>query len=670
MKEGSKMPSNDSLFDVYLYENGQLLDNLEALLLSCEKNGAFCADSIADIFRILHTIKGSSAMMNFDNITGLSHALEDLFGYLREHSVRKVDHRKISDFVFASLDAIKAEFGKLQNGCAADGDFAKLTGKIKAFFKVLVERKEEAIAEETAAQDFICDLKEADEAQNCYKAHIFFENECQMENIRALGIIKSIEKHCSRITTGPKDLLNDKSCEHIAEKGFVIYMMSDETADMLISKIREAFFIRSLEFEQISEAQAKSDIFAQESKQVNREESSNAAASINLKQNYMSVNLNKLDHLMDIVGELVITESTVTKNPEVLKLNIENFEKATRQLRKLTSELQDVVMSIRMVPVSATFHKMERIVRDMSNKENKKVKLVIIGENTELDKNMVDSLSDPLMHIVRNAMDHGIESCDQRTQAGKDPVGQITLEAYNAGSDVIINITDDGRGLDRSALIKTGISKGLIKKDSSEVSDKEAYSLIFAAGFSTKDTVTEYSGRGVGMDVAKKNIEKLGGYLSVDSTFGQGTAVHIRIPLTLAIINGMQVSVGPRMFILPLLSIKETFKPNKRDIAADPDGNEMICMRGSCYPIIRLHKIFGLKTDVTDFEDGIMLLLETQTRTYCLFVDRLVDEQQTVVKPLPVYISSVLGANKSIGGCTILGDGSVSLILDINGLIN
>jgi two-component system chemotaxis sensor kinase CheA len=657
------------MLDVYLYENGQLLDDLESLLLVCEKNGEFDAECIGDIFRILHTVKGSSAMMSFDNIAALSHVMEDLFGYLREHSARKADHRKISDFVFASLDAIKAEYAKLQSGADADGDFSKLTAKVKAFYDVLTNRKAEPAQEDAQLNDVVCGLKEATGEQHCYKAQVHFEKECKMENIRALGIVKSIEKLCTDISTDPKDLLEEHSTVQIVENGFTLYMMSDEPADTLVSKIREAFFIRNLEFEEISAPQAgfaaRDDI-----PEPGKDQNNVVKATLSGKQNFMSVNLSKLDYLMDIVGELVITESTVTKNPEVLKLNLDSFEKATRQLRKLTDELQDIVMSIRMVPVSGTFHKMERIVRDMSSKEGKQARLNIIGEETELDKNVLDNLSDPLMHIVRNAMDHGIETDAQRSAAGKDPMGQITLEAYNSGSDVIITVSDDGRGLDKNALIKKGISKGLIKKDASEVTDKEAFALVFMPGFSTKDTVTEYSGRGVGMDVAKKNIERLGGAVSVDSVLGQGTTVKIRIPLTLAIIDGMLVSVGSRVFILPLLSIKESFKPSKRDIIKDPDGNEMIHTRGNCYPIIRLHKIFDIETDITDFEDGIMMLLETQTRSYCVFVDSLLDEQQTVVKPLPVYISNILGAHKSISGCTILGDGRVSLILDINGLIS
>lgn len=668
------MSNSDSILDVYLYENGQLLDDLEALLLVCEKEGMFSSEHIADIFRILHTIKGSSAMMNFDNITGLSHALEDLFGYLREQTARPEHHRKISDLVFTSMDAIKAEFEKIQESGLPDGDLTGITKEVRAFYQVLISSKEKpAAAEPDKPKPKLPSFENTVNAKHCYNAHIKFQKDSKMENIRALGIVKSLENLCTAIETNPKDLLGDHSDDEITANGFDLFMMSDQPASVIAGKIKEAFFIKNLDFEEITEEPDPPQPEPEEEQKAPEKKAPahpSGETTHSIKQNYMSVNLQKLDTLMDIVGEIVITESTVTKNPEVLKLNLDSFDKASRQLRKLTDELQDIVMSIRMVPVSATFHKMERIVRDMSNRIGKQAELVIIGEDTELDKNVLDNLSDPLMHIVRNSMDHGLETTEEREKTGKDPTGRITLEAHNSGSDVLITISDDGRGLNKDALIQKGIKKGLIKKPASEVTDKEAYALIFAPGFSTKEQVTEYSGRGVGMDVALRNIEKLGGALNVDSTPGHGMSVQIRIPLTLAIIEGMLVGVGDSVFILPLLSIRESFKPKKRDIAKDPDGNEMITMRGNCYPIARLHKLFNLDTEVTDFEDGILVILETQSQTYCLFVDRLIGEQQTVVKPLPVYISKILGSTKSIAGCTILGDGSVSLILDINGLMS
>ncbi|MDD5016671.1 MAG: chemotaxis protein CheA [Eubacteriales bacterium] len=663
------------MLDVYIFENIQLLEKLESLLLIYEKNESFSTEQIADIFRILHTIKGSSAMMNFDNVANISHALEDLFDFLRAHETRKEDYHKIIDLSITTLDIIKTEMSKIQNGGLPDTDVAGVIDQIKEFYDVLTNRKIPAATQQPCEtvetqEDFFDGLLNGAENEGYYyKAHVSFQNDCKMENIRALGIVKSLENICSKILTEPNDLLADNSEDEIVENGLTLYMASETSEDDIVKKIQETFFIKKLAFKRLD----ASDIAKLSALKCNKDakranDAAKAADTANtVKQNFMSVNLNKLDLLMDIVGEIVITESTVTKNPEITKLHLDSFEKASRQLHKLTDELQDIVMSIRMIPVSATFHKMERIVRDMSAKINKQAILEIIGEETELDKNVLDHLSDPLMHIIRNAMDHGLETADERIGKNKNPVGRIVLEARNTGGDVLIIISDDGHGLNKDELIDIGIKKGLIKKPKAEVTDKEAYSLIFAPGFSTKKQVTEFSGRGVGMDVALKNIEKMGGGVSVSSTPDQGMSVQIRIPLTLAIIDGMQVSVGRTSYIIPLLTIKESFKPVKKDIFRDTSGNEMIHTRGNVYPIIRLHELFRTETQVTDFEDGILMIVEAETQTYCLFVDNLVGEQQTVVKPMPAYIKN-MGNIKSIAGCTILGDGNISLIIDINGL--
>ncbi len=669
--------ANDSLLDVYLFENMQLLDKLESVLLECEKKSGFSTEDIADIFRILHTVKGSSAMMNFDSIAGLSHALEDLFDFLRGHSSRREDHQKISDLVFTSLDIIKAEISKIQMGGLPDGDVSGIIKKVRDFHEVLTGRKPEPSASAASPSDAVpTGGTVLTGEEKGYKAHVLFQKECKMENIRALGLVKSIESMCASIVTVPEDLLGEHSDDEIISNGLVVYILSSESQESLTKKIRETFFIQNFSIDELN-AEESAGIFGAKPDEAQPNETETETAAVlktpetsgTAKQSYLSVNLAKLDMLMDIVGEIVITEATVTKNPKVLDLHLESFDKSSRQLHKLTEELQDIVMSIRMVPVSATFHKMERIVRDMSNKFGKKAQLEIIGEDTELDKNVLDNLSDPLMHLIRNCMDHGLESAEDRKQLGKAPVGTIRLEARNSGSDVLITVSDDGHGLNKDALIEKGIAKGLIKKPKAEVSDKEAYGLIFAPGFSTKEQVTEFSGRGVGMDVVMRNIEKIGGSLSVDSTPGQGMSVVMQIPLTLAIIDGMQVSVGGSSYIIPLLSIRESFKPKKGDCFADPSGREMIYIRGNCYPVIRLHEAFNIDTDITEFEQGILMTLETQSQTYCLFVDELVGEQKTVVKPIPVYITRALKGTKCLSGCTILGDGSICLILDINGLL-
>ena len=326
-------------------------------------------------------------------------------------------------------------------------------------------------------------------------------------------------------------------------------------------------------------------------------------------------------------------------------------------------------MSIRMVPVSSAFHKMQRIVRDMSKKIGKETDLVIIGEETEVDKNVLDNLSDPLMHLIRNAMDHGLETPEERVSKGKSERGEIILEARNSGGDVIVKVSDNGRGLNSEKIIEKAIQKGLTNKNPADISDKEAFALILTPGFSTKEEVTEFSGRGVGMDVVRSNINSIGGSVSVESEEGKGTSITMHIPLTLAILDGMKVMVDDSMYIIPIQTIRESLEPRQCRIICDPDGNEMIMIRGNCFPVIRLHNVFGNEPSERDLNDGIMVLVESDERTACLFADKLLGEQQAVVKPMPNFIIRELGRMKGIAGCSILGDGSIARVLDVSSLI-
>ncbi|HWR19961.1 MAG TPA: chemotaxis protein CheA [Clostridia bacterium] len=711
------MSQNDSLLDVYVYENLQLIEQLEGILLAAEKSDRFNAEQVGAIFRILHTIKGSSGMMNYDALMHVSHAVEDLFSLFRENPERPYDHQYVFDLVFAAQDFIRGEIELLQDGTTPAGNADELIKKITDYHKSLLNgetvvnlksaKKKKTEAAATPKTEAKAEVKteakpeakpEAGNGAVSYRALLYFDTGCKMENVRAFGVIKSIDSICTNIKTIPEDVLKEQSEDWIIENGFTFFFESTASKEDIKKKILSNFFIKSLDFSELTAADAApvpepeqvapeasslkkavnapSPVVVKQptAKPVVMQEAEAAAKSaadaqvVQQKQNYMSVKLDKLDKLMNLVGELVITETTVTKNPVVMNLHLDSFDKASRQLRKLTDELQDTVMSIRMIPISATFHRLERIVRDMCRKTGKQADLVIIGEDTEMDKSVIDNLGDPLMHLIRNSMDHGIETPEERVKLGKPPAGKIIVEARNTGGDVIISVSDDGAGLDRDILVKKGIDRGLIKKPEAEVTDKEAYQLIFAAGFSTNESVTEFSGRGVGMDVAMRSIEKMGGSINVDSTPQKGMSVQMRIPLTLAIIAGMQVGVAGRVFIVPLLSIQKSFKPKAGEAFSDPDGHEMILVRGKCYPIVRLYELFKIEGSRTNLEDGILVLIDADEQSCCLFVDELIGEQQTVIKPLPPYIARYRNWTTGIAGCTILGDGGVSLIVDINGL--
>lgn len=663
------MSQSDSLLEVYIFENLQLLDQLETHMLTAEKADRFSEVQVDAIFRILHTVKGSSGMMSFDGLAHLSHAMEDLFSFIRDNKEKHYDHRKVCDLVFSAQDFLKNEIERLQDGILPDKDPKELLDKIAHYHKELKNGSagEPVGMDAPALAASMPAVPDAGSGEKRYEVNVRFEKGCKMENVRAFGIIKSIEPYCSSIVTVPADVLRDGSEDYIIEHGFSMTIVSASTRELLEEKISGNFFIASFSLKELIEKPEA----VQAARPADTEANGQTAEQMNAhqKQNYMSVRLEKLDKLMDLVGEIVIAQTTVTKNPQVANLRIETFEKASHQLQKLTDELQDTVMSIRMIPISATFHRLERILRDICKKTDKKAELFISGEDTEMDKSVIDNLGDPLMHIIRNAIDHGIEEPSVRLQKGKPETGRITVEARNNGGEVLVVVSDDGQGLDREKILKKGVEVGLVKKPESEMTDKEVYSLIFAPGFSTNQVVTEFSGRGVGMDVVQRNVEKMGGSISVDSVPGHGMSVQFRIPLTLAIITGMQVSVGGSVFILPLLSITKSFKPAPGEMFKDPDGNEMILIRGKCYPIVRLHSIFGIEGAQTELHDGILVMLEGDGRSYCLFVDALIGEQQTVIKPLPPYITRSLGWQHGISGCTILGDGSVSLILDVTGLL-
>ena len=387
-----------------------------------------------------------------------------------------------------------------------------------------------------------------------------------------------------------------------------------------------------------------------------------------VKESLISVNLSKLNQLMDVVGEIVITESMVTASPDLRGLKLDNFTKSARQLRKLTDELQDVSMSLRMVPVLATFQKMQRIVRDMGKKLGKRARLTLIGENTEVDKTIVDSIGDPLMHIVRNSMDHGIEDTEEeRIAAGKDPEGEIILSASHTGGEVIIQVKDDGQGVNYDKVLKKAIEKGLASPDT-EYSKKEIINFLLAPGFSTNTEVTEFSGRGVGMDVVKKNVEEVGGTVVLTSEPGKGMTTTLKIPLTMAILDGMEVSVGGSIFTIPINNIRQSFKMSAGDIIHDAARGEMVKIMDNFYSVIRVKDIYGLKDGYDNIEDGILMWVESGECTYCLFVDELMGEQQVVVKPLPNYINNFNVKQRGITGCTILGDGNISVILDVSNL--
>ncbi|MCI9620581.1 MAG: chemotaxis protein CheA [Dorea sp.] len=701
----------DNMLEMYLYETNTLMEQLDELLIEAEKNADFTTNDVNEIFRIMHTVKGSSAMMEFSTLMEIAHHIEDLFFYIRENGMDSLDESHKTDLfnlMFQSTDALRVEVEKIENDEPLSTNIDPIINNINSFLEK-ISSTEEKSSDASSAGEAASDMPVADakaialinqELAGCpissmpYFIRVHFEEGSGMENLRAFMLITALREIDLQFEHYPEDVeTNSSTSESIVDNGFYVAVSSSDDVEKALQVVKLQNSIQTYEVIENAATKPAEDTPAAASPQDAPAENTasapanTAAAAASapasktppatssahnnapVKQSLISVNLSKLDSLVAIVGEIVITESMVTSSPDLQNLKLDNFMKSARQLRKLTDDLQDIAMSLRMVPLSGTFQKMNRIVRDMKKKLNKDVRLTLVGENTEVDKTVVDSIGDPIMHIVRNSMDHGVETtAEERIAAGKDPQAEIILSAAHTGSEVIISISDDGQGMDPDKILSKAERNGILTKPASDYSKKEILSLLMLPGFSTNEEVTEFSGRGVGMDVVKKNVEAVGGTISITSELGKGSCTTLKIPLTMAITDGMEISVGKSMFTIPIANIRQSFKPQREEVILDANGNEIIKCLDTFYPIVRIHELYNIETEITNIEDGILIWVETADKSYCLFVDELLGEQQVVVKPLSPFLGNFNIKNSGIGGCTILGDGNISLILDISNL--
>ncbi len=733
---------NESILDMYLYETNTLLEQLDGIVLAAETADTFSQDDVNEIFRIMHTIKGSSAMMEFTSLMTVAHRIEDMFFIVRDNtmdSVKEEDRPALFDLMFQAIDFFRSEVELIENNEPFTENIDSFIDKIKTLINKITGKEEEptagdktpeqihqeAMAEATGIPPVeqaapVAEVAQASEApavieeapdsihnspdasridwgdgKHNFGLVVFFEEGCGMENLRAFMLATSLQDFCGNFVWFPENVDQDpEQADYIAEHGFLIRFESDASRNSAIPTVTTTGSVRSYEtidapsLEEVAEeapvaaAPAEKDTAAPSpAKAAAPAAPAKVAAPAPGaapaapqpqagKESLISVNLSKLDQLMAVVGEIVITEAQVTACPDLNGLKLDTFTKSARQLRKLTDELQDVSMSLRMVPVSGTFQKMHRVVRDMTKKLNKRVTLTLEGEDTEVDKTIVDSISDPIMHIVRNSMDHGIEKTeDERIARGKDPVGQITLSAWHTGSEVIIEIRDNGGGVNTEYVLAKAIRNGLANPEH-EYSHREILNFLLMPGFSTNEEVTEFSGRGVGMDVVKQNVEDVGGTVTISSIYGEGMTTTLKIPLTMAIMDGMEVAVGDSVFTIPINNIRQSFKVTEDLIIHDALQGEMIKCMDKFYPIIRVKDAYRMNDGCNDIEDGIIIWVESGDVSYCLFVDELIGEHQVVVKPLPTYVNSFNVKSYGITGCTILGDGNISIILDILNLSN
>ena len=715
----------EGMLDMFIFETEQGLENLENICLDSKDVGEFDEDNVNEIFRIMHTIKGASAVMMYQNIATLSHKLEDVFYFIRENHPESVPHAELVDDVLEVSDFITSELEKIKDGLESDGDSSELISTLDVFLKKIQKKTGSATqpaapVEERPLQEkprfYIAPV--ASDASKFYNIYVTYLKDTEMANIRAYMAVNSLKGIAEDIIFSPSDIIsNPDSANVVLEFGFKIALQTTEDAQRIMELINSSAGIENVEInectsddflefcveaetpsssagevlmapieqptirvesqkpqnivldsEEEKKSEEKSEGETEEKKPAPARAAKRPAAKKGEAQSFISVNIKKMDLLMDLIGELVIAEAVVLQNPDlkVPGLDLTNFQKSAAQLSKITSELQDAIMAMRMMPLKNTFQKMNRIVYDTSKKLGKDIELEVIGEDTEVDKNIIEHISDPLMHLIRNSVDHGIESNEKRAQVGKIEKGKIVLEAKNEGGQVWISVSDNGKGLNKEEILEKAKSNGLLgNRSEKDFTDKEIYNFITLPGFSTKKQVTEYSGRGVGMDVVVKNIQGVGGVLDIESTEGRGSTMTMKIPLTLAIIDGIIFSVGATNFVTPTNTVSEFIRIDKEKLIVEPDGDEFVMIRDDCYPLIRLNKFYHLKDAVDDIEDGIVVVLNHEDRKLAVFADKLVGEQEIVVKPIPSYIKQV----KGISGCTQLGDGSISLILDTGGLV-
>ncbi len=715
--------STQGMLDIYLYENGQLLERLQEIVLEQKDEECFDEDGINEIFRAMHTIKGSSGVMMFDEITRISHKLEDVFYYLRESKPDNVPHLELVEHVLQVVDFISSEMIKIENGQQPDGSASDYVAALDAFLNKIKNgdgEQQKEIKENVHVepqQFYIAPM--ATSASHFYKIYLTFQKDLPLANVHAYKAVYALKELAEDLLHYPEDIISDeKAADEILENGFKMLLQAQCSEADIRAIIKEGYDIQKVdivecnakEFQQgfdsvgseiridlessVEDIQAKADggmiIMAPAATETPVAEKKTMAPGDFVieskgpgtgkklakdkpkkheKAAFMSVDIRKMDTLMDLIGELVIAESVVLQNQDlqVPGLKLDNFNKAARTMKKISSDLQNTIMSMRMVPLTNTFQKMNRIVFDVSRKLGKDIEFEMIGDQTEVDKNVSEHISDPLMHLVRNSVDHGIEMPEERAAAGKTEKGKVTLSAKNESGKIWITVQDNGKGLDRAKIIAKARKQELLdpRKLDKEYTDKEVFQFITLPGFSTKEAVTEYSGRGVGMDVVVSNLQSIGGSLEIESELGVGSRMIMKIPLTLAIIDGIVMEVGKSSFVVETNSVKEFMRANPEMLVMKPDGQELVMVRGECYPVLRIGDWYKLTDYKADLDRGMFVLVEAEGETICLLVDTLVGKQEIVVKPIPDYIKKV----KGLSGCTQLGDGSIALILDIAALI-
>lgn len=654
----------NKLKEIFIEEANEIVEKLDVDIINFEENPED-KELLNELFRGVHTLKGSANSFGFTRLGEFVHHFEDALDFYR-NSDEKVTS-KIIDIFLNAVDLIKeVMFVEIDGIDGLPDGYEKSLLEIKSllgngdFVEVLNEELDLAaeFGNEEIGLESLKDKLLDDE--KLYKITLTIDDDIYFrgfDHARFFQLLSQDGHLLESYWNFNEELnLDDFSTDKAFIKDIEIYLASSKEAKL----IKENFeYLEDNEFKiealttTILEPKIKEQESAQEPK-IQRNHRKNDAAS------FVRIDTNKLDELFDSVGELVIAQNFLEESEDILNIKNENVTKTINILSKITRLIQNRVMGLRMVPIQDTFDKMRRVVRDASKKVDKEIDLVIEGGDTEIDKTMIDSLSDPLIHLIRNSVDHGIEPTkNERVALGKSEVGTVTLRAYHRGGNVAIEIIDDGKGIDRDRVLSKAIERGLVSSDD-ELSDAQIYSLIMQAGFSTAAQISDVSGRGVGLDVVRSSIEKLNGKVEISSTKDEGTVFTILLPLTLAIIDGMLVKCENDTYIIPTLSVLESFIPKKENVHTFKNEGEFIDLRGNMIPIVRLAKILNTQTKTVSPAESTLVCIESEKGRYALLIDDLIGRQQVVIKPLGYALSSI----KEFSGSAIMGNGDIALILN------
>lgn len=619
----------------FIAEAEENLQNMNNSLLELEKDPAR-RDILEEMFRYAHTIKGGAASMGYEDISSLAHEMENLMDKLRSQTLKP--DSSVIDILFETLDLLETLIDEVSKQEKSNIDITPLINKLKSISLIKTDLKAERKEEEQVSADSGKDteIKEQYDVQ----IKITLQDNCVFKSVRAFMVLKSMEEIGKIVNTAPEigDIEDEKF-----DRSFTIFLTTKENKER-ISKIIES----------ISEIE-------------NTEISSVSSSTVNIsklsKAQTVRVDVSRLNKLMNLVGELVIDKARLVR---ISSMNdIPELEDAITHLARLTTDIQDEIMQARLVPVDMIFKRFPRMVRDLAKNENKKIDLIMEGTEIEVDRTILDKISDPLIHLLRNAVDHGIETSTERKKTGKPETGVVKLIAYRQKEHVVIEVSDDGKGMDPDSILDIAIKKGIITSEEGvKLNDKEKLMLICAPGLSTKEDVTDVSGRGVGVDVVKTNIESLGGTVTIESKKGVETKFTLKLPLTMAIVKGLLVQVQQETFVVPLANVEEIVHFKSNDVKTIK-GEEVISLREEVLPLMRLDKRLKLNLNEENKPEIYTLVVDVGGKRAGLVVDNLLGQQEIVIKPLDNQLKGV----KEYAGATILGDGKVVLILDVPSLV-